>query len=566
MVGYQLAPSQRRTLAEVESALTRYGIAMEWVSEKPATEVRAAIEAVCARHEILRSAFLAPEPGASPLQVPGGATDLVRDGGTSGTWGLGAGPLVSCSFDHNGAELLVRTEFSPLAVDLGCLPLLVREINDQLAGTVGSDPPGYSLMAEWLNDLPGNPEAGPGLSYWHQVADRDQQVWILGLPERPEPGTGGRRAPIPLSPVAGEQLRRLADECGGMRQLLLSCWAQQIAALEGASQCLVGVFLDGRNDDDVRDLFGPLGCYAPIWLDDKSGTELASAVSAVAGQLAQASEYAEMFQPDPGIHFRYAFDYTDLRLSGDLALRPVDAASCTELAGIRLSALDLSGRLALEITAIGSECQDAALGLLARRLGHALGVLAQQGPQVVPAHLDMLPPAERVLLAEVSRSPVPAAGSIADLSAQFAERVAGAPEGLALSAADGTTTFAELEELAALAAAQLRAADIGPGDRVVLRLHPVAEQLAAMLATWRTGATAVLADVSIPSDRLADVADHCTAASVVTVLTATVVDATELTASGSACESHTVSSDRERRPRLPYLLGTAQRTADDHAD
>ncbi len=192
------------------------------------------------------------------------------------------------------------------------------------------------------------------------------------------------RSPVPLAVGLQRELADLARGCGGIEALLLTCLGQLICSVEGDSGVLIGVFADGRHEDDVRDLLGPLGRYVPVWLDSQD-SPVGEAARQVAEQIAQAAVQADSYLWPAGSYFRYAFDYADARGEPGPA-EVVRVTSRSDLTGIRLSVAELPGGLTIEIT---SDEPGADTPTLASRLGHALTVLASAGPEAVPAHLGL---------------------------------------------------------------------------------------------------------------------------------------------------------------------------------
>ncbi|QIG45490.1 long-chain fatty acid--CoA ligase [Nocardioides anomalus] len=78
------------------------------------------------------------------------------------------------------------------------------------------------------------------------------------------------------------------------------------------------------------------------------------------------------------------------------------------------------------------------------------------------------------------------------LNARWADRVAREPGAACLLYFDGRLTVAEVDRLAASAAADLSARGVGRGDRVALQLQNTPHFPVLMLALWRLGAAAVL--------------------------------------------------------------------------
>ncbi|MGA8115103.1 MAG: amino acid adenylation domain-containing protein, partial [Actinocatenispora sp.] len=88
----------------------------------------------------------------------------------------------------------------------------------------------------------------------------------------------------------------------------------------------------------------------------------------------------------------------------------------------------------------------------------------------------------------------------------FTDRVRRRPDHPAITCGDGDLSYRQLDDLAAGFAAGLRSRGVLPGSRVLLRLPRGAAFVAALLAAWRVGATAVPVDPEVPEDRVAEIA------------------------------------------------------------
>ncbi len=118
--------------------------------------------------------------------------------------------------------------------------------------------------------------------------------------------------------------------------------------------------------------------------------------------------------------------------------------------------------------------------------------------------IDVLDPAERARLDELgnrallTQTPPPAASIPALLEAQ----VARAPEAVALTFADRSITYRELDETATRLARVLSGSGVGRGARVALLLERSAEAVVAMLAALKTGAAYLAIDPALPTARI----------------------------------------------------------------
>lgn len=301
-------------------------ITLEWAAAVPAVTLRSALAALSDRHEVLR---------ATPVE-------LTVTGRTA------------------------RTTWPATAIDLGCLPLLARELQAALAGDLPDEPaPEYSLLADWRDELHDSPHAAPGHSYWHQIATRDHYPDWTG--PSTDPCTPRHRVPVDVPTAVLDRLRALGD----LRTILLTGWAHHINTHRRTSRCLIGVYHDGRADPDVRELLGPLGHYTPHWLDHDTGK--------TTQQLARAAAHHDTYRPDPGTDFRYAYDHTVLTTGQPHAVTHTPPGTTT------LSVLELGDTT--NLTVIG---RPSTASHHAYELARTLRALAREGPSALRA--ELLPP------------------------------------------------------------------------------------------------------------------------------------------------------------------------------
>ncbi|MGI5212795.1 non-ribosomal peptide synthetase [Plantactinospora sp. CA-290183] len=183
--------------------------------------------------------------------------------------------------------------------------------------------------------------------------------------------------------------------------------------------------------------------------------------------------------------------------------------------------------------------------------------------------LRLLDDAERAMIdgfAAGPRVPLPAVPSTMDLIEATVRRRPGA---VAVRAGGTTLTYAELDAVADRLAARLSAEGAGPGTVVALHLGRSWQMLAAMLATWKTGAAYLPVDPTYPRQRTGYMLADAGACLVVTdpaghpdelpELDLPVVDVAALIAAGPPV---TVTVDRggSRPDSAAYLIYTSGST------
>src|SRR5688500_3997319 len=98
--------------------------------------------------------------------------------------------------------------------------------------------------------------------------------------------------------------------------------------------------------------------------------------------------------------------------------------------------------------------------------------------------------------------------NVAQMLGATAARAAGAP---AVIERQGEVTYAELRDMAAGIAAELRRLGVKPGDRVVLFLHRGAPAAAAFFGVAAAGGVAVILNETLRPRQIEHVLSHCDA-------------------------------------------------------
>lgn len=89
-----------------------------------------------------------------------------------------------------------------------------------------------------------------------------------------------------------------------------------------------------------------------------------------------------------------------------------------------------------------------------------------------------------------------------DLSDMFAERVARAPDAVAVVSDEVRLTYAELDERANRLAHHLTSLGIGPESVVAVAMSRGVDLIVALVAVWKAGAAYLPIDTAYPADRI----------------------------------------------------------------
>ncbi|WP_407661893.1 amino acid adenylation domain-containing protein [Mycobacteroides immunogenum] len=202
---------------------------------------------------------------------------------------------------------------------------------------------------------------------------------------------------------------------------------------------------------------------------------------------------------------RVAVNFIPARLTLDLAGAPATASYTNHgpMGHFGLFFIGASDQLVLSSSGDGEPFAKFGVPNLAIRLQRLLSEMAAD-PDRRLSSLDSLVNDEPASLAQLGNSAVLTAAaarrvSIPDL---FATRVAADPDAAALTFADSTLTYRELDEAADRLADQLVREGVGPGERVILFSDRSARAVIGILAVLKTGAAYLPIDPAVPASRL----------------------------------------------------------------
>lgn len=546
--GFRLSPQQRRLWHDLDGHSPEAGQTGPYRSWAVVTidgalsveRLEAAFGSLVAEHEILRTNFRCLPGVRIPLQWIGDhPLQLSREPGGEGTLeaAIARRRAGEESFDLEQGEALrahlteleehhhlLEFELPALCADAATLDNLVKLLAEAYGDNAGAaeatgaakakdddeeEELQYADLAEWQNQLleDEDEEGEPGRNHWQSVTVHP----AAPLPQM-QPS---ERAFTPRS----LDLKVARDLTQGIDRLLITrgfsvdafwsaCWQILLARSTDHTALTLGVAVNGRRYDEVRDAVGPLARRVPMTVQIDPSESFAARVAACEGELAEARRWQEYFNgegtdgpvdlpygleilpPPPGhdaagVHFAVARRRAlDARVQ--LQLTCHRSASGTDLEvlydGNRFSAAfieDLAERL-LTLAADAIERPDAALGAL-RLLGHReTETLFELGGGTGRPPEDL--------------EPVPR---------QLERQALASPNDPALRFRGKTVTHGELRTRANRLAHHLRSLDIGPEDRVAILLQRSPELVVAVHAVLRAGAAFVALDPEDPPPRRA---------------------------------------------------------------
>ncbi|XVQ85649.1 non-ribosomal peptide synthase/polyketide synthase [Microbispora siamensis] len=551
-----LSAAQRRLwfLHRLEGPSATYNVpfAVRLSGEVDVAALEAALGDVMARHESLRTVF--PEAGGVPYQliltpeeaqlplavVPTEESRLDADVEEAARhpFDLSEELAIRATLFTTPGEQVLLLLMHHIVSDGWSLGPLARDLSVAYRARVAGGVPvweplpvQYADFAVWQGEVLGE-EGDRGSEVSRQV-----EFWrgaLAGAPDLVELPLDRPRPPVPSYAGAAVDFRWDAQVHRGVVELarrsgttvfmvVQAALAALLSRLGAGTDIPLGTAVAGRTDEALDDLVGFFVNTLVLRTDvsgDPSFGELLGRVreadlAAFAHQEVPFERLVEMLAParslahHPLFQVMLAFDNTagaDLDLGGvratvsevDTAVAKFDLTVHVEethgpdglpagLDGSIQYATDLFDRVTVES--------------MVARLGRLLAAVVAD-PDVPVSAVEVLSPSERELLAETWNATSAAVGA-ATFPRLFAERVARAPEAVAVVFEDTELTYAELDRRSARLAGRLAGLGVGPERVVAVALPRSAELVVALLAVLRAGGAYVPVDPSYPADRIA---------------------------------------------------------------
>ncbi|BAL88452.1 putative NRPS [Actinoplanes missouriensis 431] len=556
--GPQMSDGQKALwfLQQRDPASTAYAVAraVRLGGDLDLDALRAALDTVVDRHEILRTCF--PADGDEPRATFTDARAHVEVADAAGAdlpaelrraaaepFDLARGPLLRVRVwrEESGHHVLLLGAHH-LIVDLISLTVLVAELGAAYraagsGGTAGFAPaPSFGAFARWQR-LHG--ETGVWEADWaHWRTRLAGPLPVLSLPAPasvPASGDSGDRPGLVRFAVGGELAEQLRDFAARRSTtafaVLLAAYTALVHRLSGQDDVIVGTPVAVRDQPGRRDVVGYAVNPVAIRSDLSGSPTFEDLLAATARQLREALDHrslpfpvlVERLSPQRAAGRTPVFQTMFVLQGGSAALAglAVDAEDAGfDLAGLPAAPVPLPATdsqfdltFAVATTAAGIagriEYDPARLDpAIAANLGERFAALLRDvldTPAVRVSGLSGLTDAEQRLILHTwndTATPLPSGRTLHELVWDQAARTPDAP---ALRRGDTLVTYAGLRDRASALSARLRARGVEPGDRVAVFLRRGPDLVIALLAVLEAGAAYVPLDPRYPRSRTADI-------------------------------------------------------------
>ena len=524
MDGFRPAPQQKRLWALRQADPDgRYfaQIVAEIDGAVDPERIRAALELIARRHEILRTSLVRPEGMALPLQVIAEEPVVelrchdLRDG-TDHDWArtreeragtaTRGGPVLYADLatvPGGGSRLMLTVPAA--TADVASLYRLLVEVEAGYergdASAPAADVLQYADAAEWQLDLLTAEETASQRAFWERATVVDDRPGLL--PFEQDATSSGRFRP------AGVAARVDGEVAGGVRKLteaagrpawvvVATAWRATLSRIVDRMPPLA-LFGLNRRHEELRDAVGPFGVWLPHPGELPTGVSFAEALGHVAGQVSELARHEQ---------------FRDVGASGDLPLTRLafgwsvaprqrwtvsDAVSYGEPFAAMLDVTEDGDALRVTLRHDTTRVTAVAARTLLAMCLHLLGAAVRE-PDRPWQELPLEP------LRSGGRRPDPSErGRPALVHEMVAAQATTRPDAIAVVADDASLTYRELHERSAGIAARLGRVGIAPDSAVGLVADRSATTVAALLGIMMAGAAYAPIDPAWPDDRIAEV-------------------------------------------------------------
>jgi amino acid adenylation domain-containing protein len=513
--------------------------------------LRAALDRIVARHEILRTRFEQPRGNAEPVQqigpeqqgfaliehdlamlTPGeraSALDRLQQAEREQGFDLARGPLIRGSLVRIAEqEHLLLIAQHHIISDAWSIGVLIREFcalyRAFVQGAPDALPPlavQYADYALWQRQWLQGPVLAEQVAYWKNHLSGAPP--LLSLPsDRPRPARqsyAGGTYPLQLPAELVASLRQVGHAAGvTLYMLLLAAWATLLGRLSGQDEVVIGLPVANRQRREIEGCIGffvnTLAVRVP-WAAGTSVRDLLATVKecllgAYAHQDLPFEQVVEALNPPRNANHSPIFQ-------ASLTLNQIDG-DALQLPGLDIESLpsehhatyvDVSLLLTESGDQIGGEFKFAkdlydadTIGRWAEHWLQLLRVFAEL-PSKAPTHLPLLDPAgQRRWLDSVNATFSEAPGA-SRIHALFEAQAAHTPDAAALAYCDEVLSYRELNERANRLAHALMAMGAGDGALIGVCADRGFALIVGLLAIWKAGCAYLPIDPEYPSERLA---------------------------------------------------------------
>ena len=297
--------------------------------------LRAALQRVVDRHEILRTNFIRAGDAGEPIQIaaPTGSvvwrcidlsdcgaeerTRIVQDHRAEDSrepFALNDRPLLRASLLAFAPDehILVLT-LPALCADAASMQTLVSEVSSwyvcgQHLLQQDEEVIQYSSISEWQRSLQEEEDAVKGRKYWSTQPVPAPIVFALQRAPRAASTFSPTSCAVALSSQTQSQLREIQRE----DVFLLGCWLALLQSISRQSTLGVGVTRHGRDYEELQGVIGPVARVVPISCTVREGMRFNELLQALAEAVDLTGDWQEFYERKAGeSHEAVTFEFSE---------------------------------------------------------------------------------------------------------------------------------------------------------------------------------------------------------------------------------------------------------------
>ncbi len=517
LIGFSLSPQQKRILAldatrEAAPFLTQISLILE--GDVDPRRLKQALDAVCARHEMLRTRFL-PEPShktllqvivpvaSLSLQVANGIMPELKFDLASGS--LLQAVLVKITTDRYRLSLTAPS----VCADARSLRIISEELVRAYSGSMDMDPgDGPVQYADVAEHFTSQLESGAvGRQYWHSRMVPLVAPNVSSNYTRRSKGDGfcpvrvQRR--ISMTTLAASR-HFLGTRYPGDEAFLFACWQGHLRQLTGQADFVVGYAADGRSMTELEGCIGPMERYLPIRTSPSLQSSFSELLAATSDAVAEALSWQMFLQVPQETFLPVCFSYFDAswKLNGDgFSVVCESLTSCSDRFDLKLSCIVGESELAVDLWYDAATFPEhEALQFLSQYV--AFVESASTSPDAPIGWLNSINVEERArLVHHLANGPILQFGDH-EIVRQIEDWARRYPEAPAILSGQAHLTYRELDRHAGQLANELRSHDVGPDVCVALLLERSVEMVVGLLAILKAGGAYLPIDPAYPDERV----------------------------------------------------------------
>ena len=492
------------------------------------------LEAVQARHEVLRTAFrsvdglpqavLAPKPFEMPFEHISSEAELAEAALHEARvpFDICVGPLLRARLfglkDHR--HVLVLT-MHHIVTDGWSFRILLRDLGHIYQALQHGEPiplaelpVQYADYAQWQRVQLSSPDFGTHIDYWKSA--------LAGAPpleldtDRPRPKTPtfrGQRIRFDLGPDRAAALREVCRaENVTLSVPLLAAFAALLNRYSGQDDVVIGTLTANRGRVETEDLIGLFVNAVPVRIRLDGEPNAAEMIDRIQRRMVEVLAHqdapfdlivnATAPARDANRNPLFSVQLVVQPASGgaelsDLGLEVTEIDTQTAKRDLTLTFFDddhLSGHVEYATELF----DDARIERLIAHFGQIVdAIVADRGRRL--SDLSLLTESEQTYYRPVPAPRITNARSIPELVELTVDR---APDAVAVSANDASLTYRQLDEAANKVARRLHELGVRTGSAVGLQVERTTAMAVGMLAILKAGAVYVPIDRSYPKDRI----------------------------------------------------------------